>query len=98
MGSDTPRSIVVCLDGTENSPIKHDTSVVRIFRLARAWGDRNVAYYDPGVGTLPRPGRLSLLLSKMGRKFGSTSGHGMVENIGEAYEFVCESYRDGDKL
>ena len=76
--SRNPRNLVICLDGTGNSPTRNDTNVVRIFRLAQAMKDTNIAYYDPGIGTLPHPGNLLLLLSKIGRGFGSMSGHGML--------------------
>ena len=92
------RNLVICLDGTGNSPTRNDTNVVRIFRLAQAMRDENIAYYDPGIGTLPRPGRFRLLTSKIGREFGSASGHGMIEDIGQAYKFVSQTYQDGDRL
>jgi uncharacterized protein (DUF2235 family) len=91
------RNLVICLDGTGNSPTKYDTNVVRIFRLAQAMRG-NIAYYDPGIGTLPRPGRFRLVTPKIGRGFGSASGHGMIEDIGQAYKFVSQTYQDGDRL
>lgn len=87
----------MCLDGTGNSPLRNDKNVCRIFLLSKDVVG-NIAYYDPGVGTLPRPGRVRFLISKAGRVAGLVSGHGMIDDVAEAYRFICQNYRDGDRL
>jgi uncharacterized protein (DUF2235 family) len=92
------RNIVMCFDGTRNTPTLNDTNVVRIFRLAQKGGDANVTYYASGIGTLPQPGHFSLLAASIGRVFGSASGHGMIPDIGSAYDFLNENFRGDDRL
>lgn len=92
------KDLIVCLDGTANSPTRFDTSVLRLYRLAKTAHSTHKLYYDPGVGTLPRPGHLSLIRAKLGRVFGLASGHGIVENVAEAYEFCCNQYQPGDRI
>jgi uncharacterized protein (DUF2235 family) len=46
-----PRNLVVCLDGTNNEPEHGATNVARIYDAARN-DDRQLVYYDPGVGTM----------------------------------------------
>lgn len=93
-----PRNIVVCLDGTKNTPVTNDTNVVRIFRLAREYGHPNIAHYCPGIGTFPRPGTFRFLFAKLFRIFGLASGHGAIDNLNSAYSFLNETYQDGDRL
>ncbi len=49
-----PKNIVVCLDGTGNQlKATASTNVVRLYgMLDLADPSRQVAYYDPGVGTM----------------------------------------------
>lgn len=96
--SERSRNIVLCLDGTQNTPTMNDTNVVRIFRLAQEAAHLNVTYYSPGIGTLPRPGSFRFLLAKLSRTFGSASGHGMIDNISAAYSFLNDTYQYDDKL
>jgi hypothetical protein len=46
-----PKNIVLCLDGTNNEPEHGITNVTRFFQVARK-DEGQVAYYDPGVGTM----------------------------------------------
>ena len=51
------KTIILCCDGTSNEFGRVNTNVVRLFQsldLTPASGQ--VAYYDPGVGTLAAPG------------------------------------------
>ncbi len=57
------RNLIVCFDGTNNQFGAHDTNVVRLVQALERGGDRQIVYYDPGVGTLPEPGLLTQLAS-----------------------------------
>jgi uncharacterized protein (DUF2235 family) len=92
-----PRNFVICLDGTQNTVTRNDTSICRIYALAKQ-GEQNIAYYHPGVGTLPNPGRLRFLGSKAHRVAGSLYGDGIIDNVADAYRFLSNTYRDEDKL
>ena len=46
----SPRNLVICLDGTHNSFCDHNSNVVRLFELLEK-SDRQLCYYDSGVGT-----------------------------------------------
>ena len=49
-----PRNLVICLDGTHNSFCDHNSNVVRLFELLEK-SDRQLCYYDSGVGTQQGP-------------------------------------------
>jgi len=90
-------TLVVCFYGTANSPTLNDTNVIKIARLFRS-GKDNIVFYDPGVGTLPKPGTFSVLRSKINRLSGLIAGGGLIQNVSEAYEFICNHYTEKCKL
>jgi uncharacterized protein (DUF2235 family) len=93
-----PRNIVICFDGTKETPTMNNTNVIRIFKLAAGKARANLTYYCAGIGTLPRPGSFRFFLNNLGRTFGAASGHGMIDNVGSAYSFLNDNYRHDDRL
>lgn len=93
-----PKNIVICLDGTANEPEREHSNVARTFDLLIRDPDRQVTYYDPGVGTMgdrAATSRLGQLLTRWGGVF---FGHGVQDNIAEAYQFLMSTYEDDDKV
>lgn len=86
------RRLVVCCDGTWNTPDRKSPS--NVVRMARAVlpGDVNgidqVVFYDPGVGT-------DNVLDKL---TGGAFGVGLSRNVGDAYLFLLHNYVEGDEL
>lgn len=90
------KRIVVCCDGTWNTPDQKDDGVVcptNVTRLAMAVapyagdGRRQMLYYDTGVGT-----------HWYDRIRGGVSGVGISRNILQAYRFLMELYGEGDDI
>ncbi|MGH8720623.1 MAG: DUF2235 domain-containing protein [Burkholderiales bacterium] len=91
------KRLVVCCDGTWNTPDQKDRGVMRptnVVKLAR-WvlpqaGDGTVqkTHYDRGVGTGDFIDRL----------FGGAFGVGLAHNVREAYEFLSLHYAEGDEV
>ena len=90
------KRIIICSDGTWNSPDQTDEGVVsptNVSKLALAVapeaadGRRQLLYYDPGVGT-----------HWYDRFRGGFSGWGISRNILEGYRFLMEHYEDGDEI
>ena len=88
-------NIVLCCDGTGNEYGEHNTNVVDMFTpLVR---DKNqIAYYDPGIGTFSIFGRV--LGKRIGILMGQAFGYGLRENIEDAYGYLMNRFRPGDKL
>lgn len=87
------RNLVVCCDGTWNSPTQKDRGRVvpsNVVKLARAVvpPDAKLVYYDPGIGT-------GGLIDKW---TGGALGMGLTRNIKEAYNWIAETYQNGDRL
>jgi len=52
-------------------------------------GTEQIVLYQPGVGTS---------LSTFTRIFGGAFGIGLMENIREAYGFLCANWTEGDEM
>lgn len=92
-----PKRIVICCDGTWNSPDQKDrgktcpsnVAKVALAALTRdARGKEQKIFYDKGVGT-------GLGLDRL---LGGAFGVGLSRNIGDAYRYLVENYEDGDEL
>lgn len=98
--TDMGKNIVICCDGTGNEVGTNAYSnVVRFYRcLDRTDPDRQVVFYDPGLGTLAPPGYHSWTFSSIGRTLGLAFGVGFRQNIKEAYLFLMRVYQPGDRI
>jgi len=90
------RKLVICNDGTWNSPDDEDRGKVKptnITKISRAILpiDSNdcsqIVFYDEGVGT-----------SLGERTLGGITGYGLSKNILESYRFLSHNYHDGDQI
>ncbi len=91
------RNLVVCLDGTRNEPENGCTNVVRIFDIA-VKDEGQIVYYDPGVGTMGARSATTRLGKLATQSFGTLLGHGIKENLEEAYRFLMQTYRKDDRI
>lgn len=91
------RTLVVCLDGTSNEPESGTTNVARMFQVVTK-DEGQLAYYDPGVGTMGSRGAVTPLGRKLSRAAGLVAGFGIKDNIEEAYTWLARHYEPGDQL
>lgn len=91
------KNLVVCLDGTSNEPESSNTNVARIYEIAVKNEDQ-IVYYDPGVGTMGARSATSRVGRTFTRVGGLALGHGVKENIEEAYRFLMVNYLPGDQI
>jgi uncharacterized protein (DUF2235 family) len=92
-----PKNIVVCCDGTDNEVATDSTNVLRLFRMLER-DQRQVAYYDGGVGTLVDPAAISLLRKYLSRRLDAAIGLRVRENVVAAYRFLARTYQLGDQI
>src|SRR5258708_29491696 len=85
------KNIVLLSDGTGNSSAKlFKTNVWRLFQAIDLTDpDKQVAYYDNGVGTSS---------FKLFAALGGIFGFGLKRNVIDIYSFCCRNYAEGDKL
>ena len=91
------RNLVVCLDGTNNEPEKGTTNVARMYEVSAKDGEQLV-YYDPGVGTMGARSAITPFGRTLTRVDGLVLGYGIRENLEEAYRFLMQEYRRGDRV
>lgn len=91
------RNLVVCLDGTANEPETGTTNVARIYDLC-VKDDGQLVYYDPGVGTMGARSATTRAGQAATRAAGLVVGYGIRDNIAEAYTWLMNHYRAGDRV
>lgn len=91
------RNLIVCLDGTRNEPETGATNVARVYDIAIKDG-RQLAYYDPGVGTMGARAAVTRTGKRLTQIAGLLVGYGVKENVEEAYRFLMDNYQADDQI
>lgn len=92
------RNIVMCLDGTGCKLRENNTNVIKLYRILKREKDRQVLFYNPGVGTLGDPNYKTPFGKKITQILGLGFGRGIMQNVINAYTFLMENYKEGDKI
>lgn len=94
------RNLVMCLDGTAGQVRgAGDSNSVRVYELLDLSDEtRQIAYYDPGVGTFSSPGAWTPFARWFSRMGGLLWGGGLRENLGEAYLWLMRTWQPGDRI
>lgn len=96
-----PRDLILCCDGTGNVwGNRRDTNVVELVRRV-VQDERQIVYYDPGVGTVdgfPPVSPFEHLSFRLRLLAGLAFGGGVYENIAQAYRFLVLNWRPGDRI
>ncbi len=92
------KNIVICCDGTSNQYGGDDSNVVKLYGVLRHDPHRQIAFYDPGVGTFGSYNALTPFYRKFKRILGLAFGLGITRNVMEAYWYLMQNYTDGDKI
>ena len=92
------KNIVICLDGTGNQFGKNLSNVVKLFRMLEREPGVQIAYYDPGVGTMGDPSYKTATARKINKWMGLAFGRGLMKNLIEAYTYLMQHYEDGDRV
>lgn len=101
------RNLVLLFDGTGNVlGNSRDTNVVKLLGMLtksppNGEGPKQIAYYDPGVGThneFPPAGVGARSRGLWQVLQGLALGQGAFENVSEGYEFLCREYQPGDRI
>ncbi|RWX78590.1 DUF2235 domain-containing protein [Neorhizobium lilium] len=88
------KNIVILFDGTSNEIATDRTNILRLFGTLEH-SDRQLVYYDPGVGTFGADESWSSLARDSAEIWGLATGWGLDHNVKEAYRFLVENYEAG---
>jgi uncharacterized protein (DUF2235 family) len=93
------KNIVLCLDGTNNEYGPRNTNVARLFELLdKDDPARQVAFYDPGLGTFSASPLLNAAARSVMKGLGLAFGLGLTANLKDAYRFLMSTYEPGDRV
>lgn len=93
-----PKNIIICCDGTGNEFGNSNSNVVKLYSVIEKNIEQQIAFYDPGVGTNKSPGIFLSIKTFTNKVLGLITGHGIYENVYEAYSYLMENYEEGDKV
>lgn len=91
------RNVVVCCDGTGNEFSTDRSNVLRLWRSLEQ-GPSQLTYYDPGVGTLGDARALTRWRKLLWKRLDAAIGLSVRDNVLEAYGFLVQNWREGDRL
>lgn len=89
-----PKNIVILLDGTSNSISANRSNILRLYGTLEK-SERQLVYYDPGVGTFGAENAWLRFWRKAVEIWGLATGWGLDHNVKEAYRFLVENYGGG---
>ncbi|KIO32131.1 hypothetical protein M407DRAFT_18941 [Tulasnella calospora MUT 4182] len=95
-----PRNLILCFDGTAKYFNDGNTNVIRLFQgLDKMKTDKQLCYYQPGIGTYVSPtksvGQISRRVSKA---IDMAVAWYLNDHVMGGYRFLMENYREGDKI
>lgn len=92
------KNLVLLFDGTGNQPNLHrETNVLRLFNMMER-SERQVVWYDPGIGTEGSAKAVTALGRKLTKIAGLAFGYGLKHNVTLGYRFLMENYEPGDRI
>jgi uncharacterized protein (DUF2235 family) len=92
------KRIILCLDGTNNQYDATNTNVVKLYAmLDRAAADQ-IAYYQPGIGTMAPAGMWSKFHRWFITRLDLAVAWLLEDHVTLAYRFLMRYYEDGDRI
>ncbi|PVH79272.1 hypothetical protein DL98DRAFT_461268 [Cadophora sp. DSE1049] len=88
------RTLVICLDGTGDKFDNDNSNVVNFVACLKKDDPSQVTYYQSGIGTYDGHGLKSGISAAVDMAVGS----GLGIHIKDAYKFLMQNYREGDKI
>src|ERR1700761_4430665 len=93
-----PRNVVLCLDGTSNQYSATTTNVIKLYAMLDRARNDQLAYYQPGIGTIPPPGLWGRLKRWFITRLDLAIAWLLSEHVTDAYRFLMRYYQEGDSI
>ena len=97
MVKNAPRNLVICCDGTNNEIGSRISNVLKLYRIAEK-SERQLTFYQPGIGTIAMPDSWGKWRQKARSGFEMGTGRGLDRDVLNAYRFLARHYREGDRI
>ncbi|EDR01075.1 uncharacterized protein LACBIDRAFT_312561 [Laccaria bicolor S238N-H82] len=93
------RTLVLCFDGTGDQFDADNSSVIEFFSmLAKDDPDRQMVYYQAGIGTYTPPQIATPLFAKFSKTLDEAIAWNLDAHIMGGYEFLMQNYKGGDRI
>lgn len=92
------RNLVLCCDGTSNRFTSDRTNVLKLCYALVKDSERQLVYYHPGLGTRAPLGTNTAIGGSWAKLGGLAWGAGLQDDIADAYVFLMNHYRPGDRV
>ncbi|XP_006462887.1 hypothetical protein AGABI2DRAFT_186715 [Agaricus bisporus var. bisporus H97] len=90
------RTLVLCFDGTGDH---RNSNIVEMFSILKKDDpDKQMVYYQAGIGTYTVPQIATPLMAKVSKTFDEMIAWNLDAHIMGGYEFLMQNYRAGDKI
>ncbi|KAF8600985.1 hypothetical protein BDV93DRAFT_608367 [Ceratobasidium sp. AG-I] len=94
-----PRTLVLCFDGTSNHFSDKNTNVVKFVELLKKNDpNRQMVYYQTGVGTYSPPGLLTPVGLWTAEKADEAAAWYLYQHVIDGYKYLMQTYRLGDSV
>ncbi|KAF8064175.1 hypothetical protein FPV67DRAFT_1420072 [Lyophyllum atratum] len=92
------RNLILCFDGTGNK-FGENSNIVRFFHaLIKDDHERQLVYYQPGIGTYNKRQFITRSASAIASKIDAGVALHINDHVKEGYQYIMRNYRKGDKI
>jgi len=91
------KNLAICCDGTGDVYGDSNSNVVKLYSTLTI-SEKQLGYYHPGVGTMGAPSARNKLEDGWDIVAGLAFGQGLMDNMGDAYRYLMDTYREGDDI
>ena len=88
------RTLIICLDGTGDKFDNDNSNIIHLVSCLKKDDPRQVTYYQTGIGTYDSGGLSNGIAAAIDMAIGS----GLGVHVRDAYRFLMQTYREGDKI
>ncbi|PVF92193.1 hypothetical protein CPB86DRAFT_819843 [Serendipita vermifera] len=92
------RTLVLAFDGTGDEFDEANTNVVNLCAVLDMDCDKQLVYYQPGIGTYTPPGVRGSIQNKIAKMADRFFGWYLAEHVMDGYEFLMNHHIPGDKI
>ncbi|TFK64432.1 hypothetical protein BDN72DRAFT_264633 [Pluteus cervinus] len=94
-----PKKLILCFDGTGNKFGQENSNVVRFFTaLKKDDPDKQLCYYQPGVGTYTTVKFNTVFFNYLYRLKEEALASDLEDHVKEGYSFIMKNYYPGDEI
>ncbi|KAJ7626900.1 hypothetical protein FB45DRAFT_835209 [Roridomyces roridus] len=93
------RNLILCFDGTGDQFDSDNSNIVQFFSILRKGDkDKQLVYYQAGIGTYTTPQIATPLFSKISKAFDEAVAWNLDAHVMGGYEFLMQNYTTGDRI